>query len=99
MPWLELAVTVPIPTGNVLVTTIPVAVVGPKLVTVDLKVIVPPTNAGLGIALWLMPKSASGLTVTVNCRVLVSWPPLAVPPLSLTVTVIVALPLDGPRPR
>ena len=35
-----------------------------------------------------------GMTVTVKlCGILVSWPPLAVPPLSITVTVIVATPL------
>ena len=31
--------------------------VGPRLVTVDLKVMAPPENAGLGIAAWLMANS------------------------------------------
>ena len=45
---------------------------------------------GLGIALsvgaWL------GVTVTVNVTMVVFWPPLAVPPLSITVTVMSAVP-------
>ena len=45
------------------------------------------------MATWLMAKSDSGLTVTVNCRLIVSCPPLVVPPVSRTVTVIVAVPL------
>src|SRR5438034_2700588 len=79
--------------GNIFVTRMPVAVVGPALVTVSLKLTVPPWKPGVGMATWLMAKSDSGLMVTTNCRVTVSCPPLVVPPLSLTVTVIVALPL------
>src|SRR2546427_10616762 len=71
----------------------PVAVVGPALVTVNLKLIVPPRKPGFGIATWLMLKSDNGLTVTANCRVVVSCPPLAVPPLSRLVTVMIAVPL------
>jgi len=70
-----------------------VAVVGPRFVTVSLNVMVPPWNAGFGIADWLMAKSAIGVTVTVNCRVMVFSPPFAVPPLSWAVTVMVALPV------
>ena len=35
----------------------------------------------------------SGMTVTVNVRKAMFWPPLAVPPSSVTVTVITAVPL------
>ena len=93
LPWLEVTETEPIPTGSMLVTWMAVAVVGPALVTLNLKVIVPPAKPGFGIATWLIPKSDSGLTVTVNCRVIVSCPPLAVPPLSWLVTVMIAVPL------
>src|ERR1700688_3206912 len=93
VPWLGLREIDPMPAGKMLVTWTPVAVVGPRFVTVSLNVMVPPRKAGLGTAAWLIPKSDNGLTVTLNCRVVVSWPPLLVPPLSLTVTVIVALPV------
>ena len=43
---------------------------------------------GLSVGAWL-----TGVTVTVKVRMIVLTPPLAVPPLSVTVTVIVAVPL------
>src|SRR5437764_399062 len=43
---------------------------------------------GLSVGAWL-----TGLTVTLKVRVKVLTPPLAVPPLSITVTVIVAVPV------
>src|SRR5437016_2742007 len=79
--------------GNIFVIRMPVAVVGPELVTVSLKLTVPPWKPGVGMATWLIATSDSGLMVTTNCRVTVSSPPLAVPPLSRLVTVMIAVPL------
>ena len=39
-----------------------------------------------------MPKSDSGLTITVNWREIEFWPPLVVPPLSMVTTVTTPVP-------
>ena len=51
-----------------------------------------------GVIGLMVGGALTGRTVTVKvCGILVSWPPLAVPPLSITVTVIVATPLASGR--
>src|SRR5262245_40754432 len=47
---------------------------------------------GRGAGAVKLGSSFTGVTMTVNVRVTVSTPPLAVPPLSFTVTVITAVP-------
>ena len=46
-----------------------------------------------GVGIGSIVGALLGLTVTANVTMVVSWPPLAVPPLSITVTVMFAVPI------
>ena len=88
------SVLVPSTASPSLMVRVPVGIRFPSLgVTVTENVTFSPKVEGAGLVAVMVVVVATGAaTVTVNVRVVVSLPPLAVPPSSATVTVMTAVP-------